>query len=74
MKRTAILALAVLTLAFAGEALAHASHLIPSFHWTYPPLGGRAPSGLPPAPRTPGHTPYHPYHRAPHAVMARDPH
>ena len=70
MKRTAILALAVLTLAFAGAAYADASQLIPSFHWTYRSLGGLAQSGLIDADVTPGKSAYNPEQVASMVVMA----
>ena len=70
MKRTAILALAVLTLAFAGAAYADASQLIPSFHWTYRSLGGLAQSGLIDAGVTPGKSAYNPEQVASMVVMA----
>ena len=70
MKRTTILALAVLTLAFAGAAFADASQLIPSFHWTYRSLGGLAQSGLIDAGVTPGKSAYNPEQVASMVVMA----
>ena len=70
MKRTAILALTVLTLAFAGAAYADASQLIPSFHWTYRSLGVLAQNGLINENVEPGKSAYTPEQAAAMVVMA----
>ena len=70
MKRTAILALTVLTLAFAGAAYADASQLIPSFHWTYRSLGVLAQNGLINENVEPGKSAYTPEQAATMVVMA----
>ena len=70
MKRTAILALTVLTLAFAGAAYADASQLIPSFHWTYRSLGVLAQNGLINENVEPGKSAYTPEQAAAMVVTA----
>ncbi|OUO95064.1 serpin family protein [Cloacibacillus sp. An23] len=60
MKRTALLVMAIIALAFAPAASAETSELIPPFHWTYHSLSSLAAKGLIDNEVVPGKSAYKP--------------